>query len=157
MVSLSGFNAADHEPVSFDVVPAGMYEAVIVASAEKPTRDGHGKYIELELQVLNGQFQNRKIWDRLNMWNRSDKAVEIARATLSAICRAVGVLTPNDTSELHNRPLVVKVAVRKSDEYGESNEVRGYYPRQAGGQQSQSNGYGPSISGDGPPAGARPW
>ncbi len=123
--NLSGFDAGQVEPnQGFDVLPAGEYEACIVASTMKPTKDGNGKYLELELQILNGPFQNRKVFDRLNLVNSSAKAVEIAKGTLSAICRAVGVLTPQDSSELHNKPLRIKVTVRKSDEYGDGNEVK---------------------------------
>jgi hypothetical protein len=84
------------------------------------------------LQVLNGEYQNRKVWDRLNLINPNAKTVEIAKGTLSAICRAVGVLTPQDSSDLHGKPLRIKVTVRKSDEYGEQNEVKAYKPRLAG-------------------------
>ena len=131
--NLSGFDANQVEPnQGFDVLPAGEYEACIVASQMKPTKDGTGKFLELELQILNGQFQNRKVFDRINLVNQSAKAVEIAKGTLSAICRAVGVLTPQDSSELHNKPLRIKVSVRKSEEYGDGNEVKAYKPRLAG-------------------------
>ncbi len=81
-------------PLSFDVVPAGEYEAVITDSEMKSTLAGTGRYLNLTLQILNGPCQNRKVFDKLNLDNPSDKAVQIARGTLSAICRAVGVLTP---------------------------------------------------------------
>ncbi len=128
--NLSGFDAGAVQPnQGFDVLPAGEYDVCIVSSAIETTAKGDGKFLKLELQVLNGEFQNRRVFDRLNLWNPSAKAQEIARGTLSAICRAVGVLTPNDSSDLHNKPLRVKVTVRKSDEYGEQNEVKAYRPR----------------------------
>lgn len=126
---LGGFDANQVAPSSFDVLPAGEYDVVIVGSQMKPTKDRQGKYLELEMQVLNGEHQNRKVFDNLNLFNQSAKAVEIARGTLSAICRAVNVMTPKDSSELHNKPLRIKVAVNKSDEYGEQNKVKAYKPR----------------------------
>ncbi len=133
MADLGGFNAMAVEPnVGFDVMPAGEYDAVIVASEVKPTSKGDGKMLKLELQILNGTFQNRKVWDNLNIWNPNAQAVTIAKGTLSAICRAVNVLTPNDSSELHNRPLKIKLKVEKDPEYGDRNVVKGYKPRQAG-------------------------
>ena len=131
MADLNGFDASQVNPNSFDVLPASEYEAVIVGSEMKATQAGDGRYLNLELQVISGEYQNRKLWDRLNLVNPSEKAVEIARGTLSAICRAVGVLTPQDSSELHMKPLRIKVVVRKSDEYGEQNEIKAYKPRQA--------------------------
>jgi hypothetical protein len=145
--NLSGFDAGAVAPnTGFDVLPAGEYDVVIVSSVVEPTSKGDGKFLKLELQVLNGEFQNRKLWDRLNLWNPSAKATEIARGTLSAICRAVGVLTPGDSSELHNRPLRIKVKVEKSEEYGEQNKVTGYKPRN--GQPAQPVA---------PQAAASPW
>ena len=45
--------------------------------------------------------------------------MKIARAELSAICRAVGVLAPNDSTELHNLPLVIHVRCKKRQDTGE--------------------------------------
>lgn len=146
MASLQGFDASKVEPSKFSVLPADEYDMCIVASTMKPTSKGDGKYLELELQVLSGEFQNFRVWDRLNLVNPSAKATEIAKGTLSAICRAVGVLTPSDSSELHNKPLRVKVTVRKSEEYGEQNEIKAYKPRN--GQPAQ-----PAA----PQAAASPW
>lgn len=131
-ISELGFDAKQVEPNQFDPIPAGEYDAVIVNSEVKTTAKGDGRYIKLQLQILNGQFQNRVLFDNLNLWNPNQKAVEIARGTLSSICRAVGVLTPRDTSELHGKPLRIKLKVEKSDEYGDQNRVAGYKPRQAG-------------------------
>lgn len=137
-ISNLNFDASQVEPASFDVIPAGEYEAVIVASEMKPTTTG-GEMLVLELQVLNGKYQNRKLWDRLNLVNSNDKAVQIAKGTLSAICRAVGVLTPKDSSELHNKPLSIKVAVQPArGEYGESNTIKSYKPRHTGPAPIQS-------------------
>jgi len=135
-ISGLGFDAQAVEPNNFDVLPAGEYDAVIVNSEVKTTAKGDGRYIKLQLQILNGSYQNRVLFDNLNLWNPNDKAVQIARGTLSSICRAVGVLTPKDTSELHGKPLRIKLKVEKSDEYGDQNRVAGYKPRQAGPQTS---------------------
>lgn len=139
MANLSGFNAADVPPTQFDVLPAGEYEAVIVASELKPTQNGGGKYLKLELQILSGEYQNRKLFDNLNIENKNAQAVTIARGTLSAICRSVGVLTPHDSSELHNKPMRIKVKVQPArDGYDESNKIVAYKPRQTGPATVQS-------------------
>lgn len=130
MADLGGFDASKYEPQGFDVLPAGEYECVLVASQKKPAKSGPDRfYLELEFQVLNGPCQNRKFWDRLNLWNPNETAVTIAKGMLSALCRAVGVLTPKDSAELHGKPLRAKLKVKKSDEFGESNEVTAYKPR----------------------------
>lgn len=91
----------------------------------KPTKDSTGKYLELELTVVEGGYKGRKVWARLNLENRNPEAVRIAKSELSAICRAVGVLTPRNSGELHNIPLVITVKVKPGDN-GPQNEVKGY-------------------------------
>ena len=51
--------------------------------------------------------------------------MQIAKAELSAICRAVGVLAPNDSTDLHDLPLVIHVKCKKWPDTGDiSNEVK---------------------------------
>ena len=132
MVSLGNFNANEVEPnAEFDPVPADKYLAVIIASEMKPTKSGTGSYLELTFQIIEGQYQNRNLWARLNLNNPNATAVAIARGDLSAICRAIGVLTPKDSAELHDLPLVIDVRCKKRDDTGEiTNEIKGYSSRQ---------------------------
>ena len=127
MASLDGFDASQVEPSEgFDTLPAGEYRVCIVASERKKTKSGNGELIEMTLQILDGQFQNRKIFERINFVNSNPTAQQIGRGTLSAICRAVGVMTPGDTSELHNRPMRAKVKIVKQEGYNDKNEVTKY-------------------------------
>jgi hypothetical protein len=124
------FNANEVEPsVGIDAIPAGKYQAVIVESEMKPTKNGDGQYLELVFEIIDGEYKSRKLWARLNLENRNAQAVQIARADLSAICRAVNVPQPKDSIELHNLPLTVTVRCRKNQEGEISNEIKGYAPR----------------------------
>ena len=122
------FDATQVDPQSsFDPIPAGWYKAIIIESEMKPTRNGQGQYLQLTLQVLDGQHSGRHLWERLNLMNPSTTAVEIAQKTLSAICHAVGVMTPKDSAELHNKPMQVKVKIVPADgQYEARNEITGY-------------------------------
>lgn len=130
MAALNGFNAKEVEPnTGFDAIPAGKYEALIVDSEMRPTKSGSGEYLYLTFQITEGDFKNRKLWTRLNLNNPNEMAVKIARGELSAICRAVDVLTPDDSTQLHNIPLVIKVVCKKNVDTDEiTNEIKGYYP-----------------------------
>jgi hypothetical protein len=131
MASLNGFNAAEVEPAgNFEAIPAGNYLACIVASEMKPTKAGNGEYLKLTWEVIEGDYKGRKLWCQLNIKNPSVQAVNIARGELSAICRACGVITPNDSAELHNIPLLLNVRVKKDEATGNlSNEIKGYKPK----------------------------
>ena len=141
MANLNGFNANDIEPTApFEPLPAGKYLAAITASEMKPTKKGDGSYLELEFTVLDGDCKGRKAWDRLCINHPNDLTQKIARGSLSAICRAVGVMQPKDSVELHNIPLVVTVKLKKRKDTGElTNEIKGYEPKaSAAGQPQQS-------------------
>ena len=134
MADLRGFDAQSVEPNdSFDPLPNGDYLCIIISSEMKPTKSGDGAYLELELQVIAGPYTGRKLWDRLNLNNSNETTVRIARGALSSICRAVGILQPQDSCELHDLPLPVKVACKKRDDTDEmTNVVKGYKRRDAG-------------------------
>ena len=127
-MAILNFNANSVDPASvFEAIPAGKYQSVISDSTMKPTKSGSGQYLELAFDIIEGEFKDRKLWSRLNLENPNPKAVEIAMRELSAICHAVGVLEPRDSTELHNLPLTVSVRCSKNLDTGEAtNEIKGY-------------------------------
>lgn len=131
MADLHGFDANQVEPTGdFEPIPAGKYLAVITDSEMKPNKAGTGSLLQLTLQVIEGEYQNRLLWTRLNLDHPNAVAVQIARADLSAICRAVGVFSPRDSVELHNLPLVIHVRCKKRTDTGDIvNEIKGYAKR----------------------------
>lgn len=133
MADLRGFDANQVEPSNdFEPIPAGKYAALITASEMKANKAGTGRYLQLTFQILEGAYKNRWLWARLNLENPNATTVQIARAELSAICRAIGVLAPNDSVELHNLPLIIHVKCKKRDDTGEvTNEVKGYAKKEA--------------------------
>lgn len=126
------FDASSIEPsTGYDVLPPGKYLAQIVASEMRVTKDGLGQYLYLEVDILDGQYAGRKLFDRLNLINANPDAVQIAQRTLSSICRAVGKLQVSNSEQLHLIPLIADVRVRPPKGlYGESNSIR-YLPRNA--------------------------
>ena len=133
MANLNGFDANTVDPATdFEPLPAGKYLSVITDSEMKPTKAGTGHYLQLTFQVIDGQFKNRLLWSRLNLDNPNHQAVQIAQGELSAICRAVGVLQPKDSIELHDLPLQVTVKCKKREDTDElTNVVKGYKKRDA--------------------------
>ena len=122
------FNANDIPPSQpFEALPSGWYNCRIIESSVKPTANQKGSYLELVLTVIDGQFANRRLFDRLNLHNDNEQTVRIAYETLSAICHATGVIQLEDTAQLHGIPISVRVAqetVAGRDE--PTNKVKGY-------------------------------
>ena len=123
------FDATGVDPVKpLEVLPPGRYPAQIVNSDMRLTKDGMGQYLNLEIDVLEGPYQGRKLFDRLNLVNANSQTVEIAQRTLSAICHATGRLQVQDSEELHLIPFMAVVQVQPpKNGYGESNKIR-YQP-----------------------------
>jgi hypothetical protein len=120
-------------------VPADTYLAAITGSQMKPTKAGDGEYLELELSILDGPQKGRKLWDRLCLSHPNEMTVKFARARLASICQATSVLTPNDSQELHDLPLEVKVALKRRDDNGEfTNEIKRYEKRSTPEQTRQA-------------------
>ena len=123
------FDASGIEPAKpFEVLPPGRYTAQIVDSDMRITKDGMGQQLYVEIDVLEGPHQGRKLFDRLNLVNANPQTVEIAQRTLSAICHATGRMQVQDSEELHLIPFIAVVQVKPpKNGYGESNKVR-YLP-----------------------------
>jgi hypothetical protein len=138
MADLNGFDATQVEPTSsFEPIPAGKYLAVITDSEIKPNKAGTGNLLQLTFQIIEGVYADRLLWSRLNIEHPNATAMQIALADLSAICRAVGVLKPKDSVELHNLPLLIDVRCKKREDTGEIvNEIKGYGPRDSKGASS---------------------
>lgn len=130
-MALGGNFVADDyktEPRTFEVLPPNNYRVVITDSDLKETARG-GQMLKLNLQVQGGEFNNRVVFDNINIvCPGSDIAERIGRERLSTICNIIGVSQLKDTSQLHGKPLMARIAIRKSDQYGDQNEVKGYMP-----------------------------
>jgi hypothetical protein len=123
------YDPAD-EPNKWEPLPNGKYLAMIVESAMKPTKERDGEYLELRFKVLEGEYKDRVLFARLNLKNKNPQAVMIARGELAAIREATGVRNPKDSIDLHNLPIIIRVACRKRDDTGElTNEIKGYEPK----------------------------
>ncbi len=110
MANLHGFDSTTVDPsVGFPLIPVGEYVAEITESGENRNKENTGSYIALTWTICDGASAKQKIFVNLNLDNPSAQAVAMARAELSAICRAVGVAKPNDTNELHLRRCRIKV------------------------------------------------
>ena len=127
-MELNGFDANNVDPAgSREPIPAGWYKAVITESEEKPTKAQTGSYLQMTVEVIEGEYAGRKAFERLNLNNPNATAVEIAQRTLSSICRAVNVMTPRQSADLHDKPFMVKIKVKPAkDGYDASNDIAEY-------------------------------
>ncbi|MEI7607332.1 MAG: DUF669 domain-containing protein [Rhodospirillaceae bacterium] len=119
------FDSSGIPPVlPFSPVPAGTYIASITETEVRVTRDGLGSYISAVSEILEGIHAGRKVYDRVTVTNASLKAVAFGNRKLSAMCRATGMMTITDTTDLHGIPFRAVVRVVPGDgEFGDSNTI----------------------------------
>ena len=105
----------------FVAVPPDKYPVVVEKAEVKTTKKGDGHYIELTLTILDGQYKNRKVWDRINIHNPNAQCVEIGLRSLAALGQAIGLASISATEQLINQVCIAHVKVKDG-----SNEVRTY-------------------------------
>lgn len=119
------------ESRSFDPLPEGVYEVRIAGAEVKTTKAGNGKYLAIRYDVLTGEHERRVVFGNLTLRNPNLVAEQIGRQQLGELLQAIGKSDMEDTDELIGSTLKIKVIIRESDQYGPSNEVKGF--RSAGG------------------------
>lgn len=128
MSAFLNFDATNIDPRDeYQPIPAGSYPVIITESAIKETKNGSGQYLRLTLEIQDGEYRGRKVFHNITLQNQNQTAVSIGQKHLSQICHAVNVLQVQDSQQLHYKPLIAVLKIRKGDgQYGDSNEVQRY-------------------------------
>ena len=135
-----------------ELLPAGMYQAIIVASGGDPddertgedglvsSRSGKGRYLPVTFEIIEGEYKGRQIFKNFNLENSNEQAVRIAQSEIKELLTAVGwdftakPCGPEDTSEIHMIPLTLQVVTRVNRQTDdEQNEIKHFKPRQSPG------------------------
>src|SRR6202162_3824620 len=113
----------------FELLPPGMYTAQIIESDLVPTKSGSGQMLKLTFEIIEGPLSRRRVWENLNIINRSEDAQAIGQRALKKICEAVGHTGPlHDSRDIEFKPLRIGVAVEadKTGQWGDNNSVKAY-------------------------------
>lgn len=130
------------KPDNFEVLPAGAYTVKITGCEMKKTKAEDGEYLHVEMTVVEGEYANQKVFDRLNLANRNPTAVKIARSQFAALREAVGVLEPRDPVDLMGIrfQIVLKCEKRKDKPDQMTNAIQRYVKRGETPVTPQQNG-----------------
>ena len=114
---------------SYELLPPGWYDATVAGAELRDTKTG-GQMIAVKYSILGPTHQGRLVWGNINIRNANPKAEEIGRQQLGDIMRATGLARVTDTDQLIGLTMGIKVAIRESEQYGNSNEVKGWRSKQ---------------------------
>lgn len=111
---------------TFEPLPEGWYTATINGAEIKTTKAGTGQYIAVQYGITGSSHQGRVVFGNINVKNPNPKAEEIGRQQLGNIMRAIGLTKVSDTDQLIGGTLSIRLSVRLSEEYGNSNDVQSF-------------------------------
>lgn len=120
--------AAAESETRYKEIPAGSILRVIINSIEDKTNStGTGKNLKPEFEVIEGEYQGRRIWENYAYENPSLKAMEIAWRQIRALSIAVfGDAEPRSLEQFHGKILRVKT---KNETYQDkvNTKISAYY------------------------------
>lgn len=139
-----------YETAEYGPVPAGDYPVVVEKAEVKETKRGDGKYVWIQVSVTSDQFKGKKFFHNFNILNPNQQAEEIGRRELASLGKAIGIPAIQDTSELVDRSLTVKVKVKD-----EENEITAFKPL-SGASSAPAKTAAPRTAPASKPAAAKP-
>lgn len=153
--ALGGDFDAESIPIpSYEPIPPGWYAAEIDKAEVRDTKAGTGKYLKLELVVLDEAHEGRRVFTQINLSNPNQQAVEIGQRQLANLAHACGITALRDSAELLQRFVQIRLKIKEEKGYDPQNEVTGYKP-------PNTTAPGPQPMQDKPAAPAksakRPW
>lgn len=157
-LNLNDFEASSGPTNDFSLIPAGtVARAIITIKPGMHTLDMFGKtpvfhysvatkakWVELEFTIIGGEFDKRKVWDRLfvdgdkmNPNTNKPVAYEIGMSTLRAIIDSIHGLDPSDQTEnaqglrslngiedINGKEFCMKIGIKKgTNGYEDSNKL----------------------------------
>ena len=163
---------------SFQLIPPNNYDMQVIDSSVDPCNGG--KMVKLTMEIITGQYANRRLWDNLCIQHNNPETQRIAQRALADLCLSIGHAGAlRDTEDLHFKPFVGKVSIKKASKeqidkgYPDDKNVVRYRPASQSTAQSapsatttaqpntstarQTQNGGSAASKPAPAAGARPW
>ena len=110
----------------YSLIPDGVYPAVIKSATIENTKAGTGQYVKIRFDIMGANHAGRVVFTNLNIRNPNPKAEEIGRQQLGELARALGIATVTDTDQLVGGQCQIKITTRKSEQYGDQNEVKSF-------------------------------
>jgi hypothetical protein len=171
------FDPATEEGNKWDLIPPGEYVAEIIEAKVAPPQSGDGYGLTLVWKILEGDYENRQIWQYLSYLHSNQQAQTIARKTLKDICVALGIDEQLQSAEpFLYKPARIRVGIKadKNAVYDDKNVVSRVKALEAEPQQQQQqqqplpmgNGNKPASASLSPrtqgtprpgPSGSAPW
>src|SRR5271163_2514987 len=125
--NLKKYNDPKLKPGMRNILPNGDYAAaaqkIDLTSAKT---DVNSKMLLVSLVVALGEFEGRWLMDRMVLEHRNPTAVRLGKRRYKTFSDAALGRDANDTEELLDKPVLIRVIVRNDPEYGLQNDIVDY-------------------------------
>lgn len=131
------FDPDTEEGSHFELIPAGDYLAMITEASVAPPKSGDGQMLSLRWVIIEGEYENRTVFQSIVFLHSSEQAQRFGRQRLKDLCDAMGITGAVTDAEIFlNRPVRIRIGIEKDK----------------GGVYEDRNGVKRVMPPDGPPA-----
>lgn len=110
----------------YAALPVGNYKAMITRVEEKISNSTGNPYINLTLEIMEGTYAKRKVWDILSVKSDNPVAVSMAKRKLDNIAKALGLLVIQDADDFKFKEIGIELVLDKKD--AGKNQIKRYIP-----------------------------
>jgi hypothetical protein len=106
--------------------PAGKYPAEIEDAKVGPTKNGNGQAVNLKWRIVDGEYENRVVFQSILITHTSEAAQKIGRGMFKDVCFSCGLTGKiTDLEVLKFKKCSIKVGIEKSkdDQYPDKNRI----------------------------------
>jgi hypothetical protein len=104
----------------------GHYVARIIDAIIKPYKTGKGQAVFLTWELMDDQYEGRKLWSKCTLTHESEKAMKFGRQQFKDICDACGIAGAfRDLTLLYNKACTIFVRIEEdpNGQYPPKNEI----------------------------------
>ena len=162
------FDPTTQEGNSWDVLPVGEYVAQVVEASIQQPNSGDGYHLALTWKIIEGDYEGRKVWQRITYLHSSEQAQTIGRKTLKDLCVATSVAEQVDDAEVFLfKPVRIRLGIERDKQgvYPDKNRISRILPLEAKSEEPEqpakpvaaTNVASAAKTPKPAPAGSAPW
>lgn len=96
-----------------NLLTAGDYLFICQKAEVKETKEKTGRYVDCEFVVVSDGAKGRRVWNKFNIENPNDTAVQIGKRDLALFMAAIGLQSFRSLRELQDKPFCGTVGFAK--------------------------------------------
>jgi len=133
----------------FSLIPDGEFEFIVEKAELKQTKAKTGHYLNFTYSIVGDKYENRKVFDLINIDNPNEIAQRIGRGRLHKLAEACGCVEVDDSDLLIDKVFRGMLGVEKgTGGYEDKNVVKKFIPK---------GGSKPEPASKEATGGANPW